>query len=198
MKKLYLLFMALFSMSFVACSNMEIGFEEESIFYRGGVVYIYLDEDMKSDAKYRVYINNEDTEISLIPGYKTRFGIKPGDTHIEIVHGRESAAINMHLEGSKNYYLRVQKAQDGQMEIAEVKKDSIDSSVQSTPLYVDENEEKSEKTEAKVEKSADTTESIEKKETPQKKTEQESIDEKSVDKPKEGETTFYYDPLEGE
>jgi len=190
MKKLYLLLVTISAMFFVSCSNMEVGFEEESIFYRGGVVYIYLDKDMKSDEKYRVYINGEDTEISLMPGYKTRFGIKPGETRIEIVHGRETADINMKLEASKNYYLQVQKDNSGKLEVVQIVKESIDSSVKNTGLYVDENEEKAGK-----DKSKETA-----KETQQmtKRTSEEKIQEKSVEEPQEGETTFYYDPLEGE
>jgi hypothetical protein len=162
---------------------MEIGFEEESTFYQGGVVYIYLDKDMQSNEKYEVYINGEDSEISLMPGYKTRFGIKPGNTRIEIVHGKEKAAVTMQLQASKNYYLRVQKNADGKMEIIHIVKESIDSSVKNTPMYVDENEQKSVDT-VQVEK----TEKSEKKSKPVSETKED----------KEGETTFYYDPLEGE
>ena len=190
MKKFYLLILAMSAMFFVSCSNMEVGFEEESIFYRGGVVYIYLDKDMKSEQKYRVYINGEDTEISLMPGYKTRFGIKPGNTRIEIVHGRETADISMDLAASKSYYLRVQKDNDGKLEIVQIVKDSIDSSVKNTALYVDEKEEKQ-----------NTQKNEQNSKTPEKKSAQtgtKTVQEKSVEKPKEGETTFYYDPLEGE
>ena len=186
MKKLYLLILAMSAMFFVSCSNMDVGFEEESIFYRGGVVYIYLDKDMQSDVKYRVYINGEDTEISLIPGYKTRFGIKPGNTRIEVIHGRETADIKLQLIASKNYYLRVEKDQNGKIEIVQIVKESIDSSVKSTGLYVNENEKK-----ADSKKQVQTV-----KEKP--KTADKKLQEKSVEEPKEGETTFYYDPLEGE
>lgn len=201
MKKLYLLLVTLSTIFFVSCSNMEVGFEEESIFYRGGVVYIYLDKDMKSDEKYRVYINGEDTEISLMPGYKTRFGIKPGETRIEIVHGRQTADVNMKLEASKNYYLRVQKDNSGKLEIIQIVKESIDSSVKNTGLYVDENEEKAvtNKPKETVKETQKTTESTKNKSTESgNKTTEDKVQEKSVEEPKEGETTFYYDPLEGE
>jgi hypothetical protein len=191
MKKLYQLLLAMSAMFFVSCSNMEVGFEKESIFYRGGVVYIYLAKDMKSDEKYRVYINGEDTDISLMAGYKTRFGIKAGDTRIEVVHARETADINIDLKASKNYYLRVQKDQNGKIEILQIVKDSIDSSVATTPLYVDEKEQKV-SSEKKEKKSAAGVEKTESKQDVKK------VEEKSVDVPKEGETTFYYDPLDGE
>jgi len=191
MKKLYLVLLAMSTIFFASCSNMEVGFEEESIFYRGGVVYIYLAKDMKSDEKYRVYINGEDTDISLMPGYKTRFGIKAGDTRIEIVHARERADINMHLKASKNYYLRVQKDQNGKIEILQIVKDSIDSSVATTPLYIDEKEQKI----SGVKKEKNSAAGVEKTEPKQ---DVKKVEEKSVDAPKEGETTFYYDPLEGE
>ncbi|QOP46445.1 hypothetical protein [Sulfurimonas paralvinellae] len=172
MKKIYLLIAAMMSLFFVSCSNVEVGFEEESIFYQGGVVYIYLDKDMDSNEKYEVYINGEDTEISLMPGYKTRFGIKPGTTTIEIHHGNEKAAVTMQLKSSKNYYLRVQKDSHGKMEIIHIIQESIGDNVKNTPLYVDEKDEK-----------PGATQKVEKKSEPQNK---------------EGETTFYYDPLEGE
>lgn len=181
MKKLLSMFLVSMSMFFVSCSNMEVGFEPESVFYSGGVVYIYLDKDMKSDEKYKVFINGENTDISLMTGYKTRFRIKPGNTIIKILHGTETADINLTIDASKNYYLQVRKDNQDKMEIMQIEKKSISKEVKNTPLYVDEKE---------------VPEKISKKEASKQDTMK--TEEKSVEKSTESKTTFYYNPLDGE
>jgi len=176
MKKLMLVLMSLSAMFFVSCSNMEVGFEKESIFYRGAVVYIYLDKNSDKNAQYKVYINSEDSEVSLIPNTKTRFGIKAGKTNITIVKGSQKASIVLMLKNLKNYYLDVSQNSDGKLQIKEVQNKSIAKDVKSTPLYVDENENKME-------------------EVPSVSVKNKTV--KKTDKD-ESETTFYYDPNDGE
>ncbi len=184
MKKVMLVLISLSAMFFVSCSNMEVGFEKESIFYGGGVVYIYLDKNADKNAQYKVYINGEDSEVSLIPDTKTRFGIKAGKTNISIVKGNQKASIELILKASKNYYFTVSENSDGKLQIVEVQKESIAKDVKSTALYVDENEEEKD----------NTTNASTIKETPQVK-----IKKKLQQKQKDvSETTFYYDPNDGE
>ena len=127
MKRLQVTFFSfLFLLLMSGCSNMQIGFEEDSPFYDGGVVYIYLDENASEDTQYRVYINNEDSEVRLLPGAKARFGIEPEDIKIDILKGRQSATIDLKLEKSKSYYLKVQESNDGRLEIIEVNKSAFE------------------------------------------------------------------------
>ncbi|ADN09967.1 hypothetical protein [Sulfurimonas autotrophica] len=186
MKKVMLFLLSLSSMFFVSCSNMEVGFEEESIFYRGAVVYIYLDKNADKNAQYKVYINGEDSEVSLIPDTKTRFGIKAGKTNISITKGSQKASIVLMLEGAKSYYLNISQNNNGKLQIKEVQKESISKDVKSTSLYVDENENK-----MKEVPSVTVSEETDTKKAAKKKTVQ------KTDKD-ESETTFYYDPNDGE
>ncbi|WP_457747156.1 hypothetical protein [Sulfurimonas sp.] len=127
MKKLQI-FLAYFLLSFltVSCSSMQVGFDEESPFYDGGVVYIYLDGDVNGEKTYRVYINNEDSEVSLVPGTKTRFGIAPQEIKIEILKGKQSASIDLNLKESQSYYLRVKDSHAGKLEIIEMPKSALE------------------------------------------------------------------------
>jgi len=186
MKKVMFVLMSLSAMFFVSCSNMEVGFEKESIFYRGAVVYIYLDKHTDKNAQYKVYINSEDSEVSLIPNTKTRFGIKAGKTNISIVKGNQKVSIVLMLKNSKSYYLNVSQNNDGKLQIKEVQKESISKDVKSIPLYVNENENKmKEVPSVRANKETDTKKAAKKKTV------------KKTDKD-ESETTFYYDPNDGE
>ena len=184
MKRVLLILISLSSMFFVSCSNMEVGFEKESIFYGGGVVYIYLDKNADKNAQYKVYINGEDSDVTLTADTKTRFGIKSGKTNITITKGNQKASIDLILKASKNYYFTVSENSDGKLQIVKVQKENIAKDVKSTALYVDENKEEK-----------DNTTSISTiKETPQAKIKK-KLQKKQNDT---SETTFYYDPNDGE
>jgi len=138
--KQILLFISSFFL-FSGCSNMEIGFDKDSPLYNGGVVYIYLDENASSETQYHVYINNEDSEVTLIPGEKARFGVDPDEVEIEVVRGSKSATMELNLEASKDYYLKVVDSHSGNLEIVELPKGDLKSSQKSDVDEIEDGEE---------------------------------------------------------
>jgi len=142
MRKISLIIMLIISVFLVSCSNMKIGFEKDSIFYNGGVVYIYLNDESNTTDKYRVYINGEDTEISLTNHVKTRFGVQEGKTTIEIKKGKKIAIINLFLSKATNYYLKVTKNKNNAIKITQVQQNDINANIKETPLYTDDNTQK--------------------------------------------------------
>lgn len=123
---------------FISCANMQIGFEKDSVFYNGGIVYIYLDDKDNESVKYRVYINGEDTEITLANHAKTRFGVQEGKTTINILDGKKRASIELFLSKANDYYLKIVKKTKNDLSIVQVQKNSIGVDVKNTPLYIDE------------------------------------------------------------
>jgi len=168
---------------FTSCSNMQVGFEKDSPFYGGGVVYIYLG-DVKSIDKYRVYINNEDTSVDLCANTKTRFGIVEGQTNIQVVKGRETASIDIFLNKSNEYYLKVITNEKNTIMLVQVPKSSINTNVKITPLYMSE---KAKKASTEADATAIKTDYDE-----------DSNVSKFTKTPANGDTIFYYDPQEGE
>ncbi|MDF1883887.1 hypothetical protein JHD49_08060 [Sulfurimonas sp. SAG-AH-194-C21] len=132
-------FLTLLSMFLISCSNLEMGFEEDSVFYGGGVLYIYLDDENAKNGAYKVYINEEDTEVFLANHFKTRFGIKPGQTNIKVVSGSLSDSVNIFLQASNNYYLKVTKNKNNQIELIQVQKSELATDAKESALYTDEN-----------------------------------------------------------
>ncbi|MDF1877461.1 hypothetical protein JHD47_06490 [Sulfurimonas sp. SAG-AH-194-L11] len=139
MKILSVLLLGLLSFFIVSCSNLKMGFEEDSIFYSGGVLYIYLDDENAKEGEYKVYINEEDTEVFLANHFQTRFGVKPGQTNIKIVNGSLSDSIDIFLQASNNYYLKVTKNTENKIELRQVQKSDIAADAEQSPLYTDDN-----------------------------------------------------------
>ena len=138
MKKVFSTVLVLISIFFVACSNMTIGFEDDSVFYQGGIVYIYLDKQSDASQQYEVFVNDEDTEVTLIPNKNTRFGIKPGETKIAIKMGNRRALLEVNLKASTSYYFHVTLDESNKLSLHQVQKNSLDDTIESTPLYLDE------------------------------------------------------------
>ncbi|SFV55593.1 hypothetical protein MNB_SM-4-1526 [hydrothermal vent metagenome] len=138
MKKVSILLMSLLSFFMVSCSNLEVGLEEDSVFYGGGVLYIYLDDEKAIEGEYKVYINKEDTEVSLTNHFKTRFGITPGQTNIQILRGTDSASIDIFLQASNNYYIKVIKNNQDKIEISQVQRNELAVDADESALYLDE------------------------------------------------------------
>ncbi len=182
MKKIYMVLVASIALMFVSCSNLDVGFEEDSMFYGGGILYIYLDDVKAKEGEYKVYINQEDTEVSLTDHSKTRFGIVPGETNIQVVRGRQTASINIFLQKSNSYYLKVMQSPQGHIELLQVQESAIAADAEESGLYIDE----------KAQEKSQQKEHVQKSTTPTtKKTTQE------IAKPKEGETSFGYNSEDG-
>lgn len=138
MKKLFVTVFVVLMTFMSGCSNIQVGAEEDTPFYGGGIVSIYLPNGSDSKTPYRVYINNEDTQVTLLTNKKTRFGIVEGKTNIQIVKGRETASINLFVNKSNEYYLRVMLNEQNKIDLLQVSKNALPKSAQNTELYIDE------------------------------------------------------------
>lgn len=191
MKKIHIVMIGFIYLFLVSCSSMKIEFEEDSIFYNGGVVYIYLDDKTDKISKYEVYINDGDTEVALTNHLKTRFGIEEGQTKIEIIEGNKRVSISLFLNKLNSYYLKVTKNNKDDINILQVQKTSIDESIKETPLYIDEEAKKK----AKKEKVREIISDYGEEPIAQ---ENNTIVDENTKTPDNGDTIFYYNAEEGE
>ena len=188
MKKIYMFLVASIALLFVSCSNLDVGFEEDSMFYGGGILYIYLDDVKAKEGEYKVYINQEDTEVSLTDHSKTRFGIVPGETNIQVVRGRQTASINIFLQKSNSYYLKVMQNPQGHIELLQVQASAIAADAEESGLYIDDK--------AQI-KPHEEEKAVTKEHTQKKATEKTEKMTQEIAKPKEGETSFSYSSEDG-
>ena len=190
MKKIILLF-TLVLLLLSGCSNMQMGFEEDSPFYQGGATLsLYLEPNSAEKTPYKVYINGEDTEVTLAPNIKTRFGLVEGDTEIAVVHAKERTSLHIFLNSSNEYYLKLGVGAGGEMSLRQVPKSALPQDAKSSELYVDEQKAK-ESAEAETKAiltdyGEETLFEMDKNVTEKTKT------------PKNGDTIFYYELDDGE
>ena len=124
MNKLFTAFTLIISLFFVSCSNMQTGFDEDSMFYKGNRVSLYVDKALKKDAKYKLYINNTLSDVILEPEKTLNFYLSAGERRISVVKDRQTAEINLNIEELKNYTLRLQNNDKGKIELIQVKSSS--------------------------------------------------------------------------
>jgi len=130
------------------CSNLDVGFEKESVFYsdeskdvvENSVVNVYLDPSTQEANKFRLVINGEDTELDLYYDVITRFGIDKKNTTIDLLKNNAKVMrIQLNLQNRKNYFLAVKKdASSGQAIIVQIDKHTLDKGTKATPIFVSE------------------------------------------------------------
>jgi len=220
-----------FSLSlFVGCSNLDVGFEEGSVFHseikddiklESTIVNVYLDKSVQSTDKFRLVINNEDTEMNLSYNIITRFGIDQRKTIIVLFkNNAKSGVIHLTLENKKNYFLRISE-NDSQIHFTQISQKLIRENVKATPIFISEEAAKKEeiqivtKTKEEIKKEkvelhekqnigldtkspivASTPKEIQK--TQEKKHSGYKISKTLQEKYDAGEAIFYYDPNDGE
>ncbi len=126
------------------CSNVEIGFEEGSIFYtkkenpyaNERVLSVYLDPLLEKKA-YRLVIDDEDTRITLRPGVVTRFGIYKDQVDIVLLEGEKKVAVlKLALPQKKEYALRIFLGEDGKIRMQPLKSSLLPKNAPRSGLYV--------------------------------------------------------------
>jgi len=137
-----------FSLSFfVGCSNLDVGFETESVFHskttedkkiESTVVNVYLDKSVQSSDEFRLVINDEDTEMNLDYNIITRFGIDKKQTKIALFKNNiKAVSINLTLEDKKNYFLMISE-RNSDVTMAQINKSAINQDVKATPIFISE------------------------------------------------------------
>ena len=162
----YILVFSLSFFIFSGCSNLDVGFEENSVFHssdkqkklENSVVNVYLDTSTKVSDKFRLVINGEDTELDLYYDVLTRFGITKQNTSIDLLKNNiKVMSLHLTLVDKKNYFLVVKKDEKSQLPvILEVDKHQISKGTKATPIFVSEEVVKADKIKQiqKIEKKA--------------------------------------------
>jgi bifunctional DNase/RNase len=131
------------------CSNLDVGFEKNSVFHsdevkqetiENSVVNVYLDTSTSSADKYRLVINGEDTELDLYYDVITRFGIDKKNTVIELLkNNKKVMSIQLLLADAKNYYLVVKEdIKLGYPVMQNIDSHNIAKGTKATPIFVSE------------------------------------------------------------
>ncbi|MFK5938349.1 MAG: hypothetical protein QM497_08135 [Sulfurimonas sp.] len=133
---------------FSGCSNLDVGFEESSVFhsdvkkenFKNAIVNIYLDKNTDNKDKFRLVINGEDTEMNLYHNVITRFGIDKKDTTIALLKNDvRISSIDLILENKKNYYLSITQNKDTKLAtMQKIDKSKIDPKTKATALFTSE------------------------------------------------------------
>ena len=130
------------------CSNLDVGFEKNSIFHssqideklENSVVNVYLDKSTNANDKYRLVINGEDTELDLYYDVITRFEINKEKTTIELLKNN-TKVMDLHivLASSKNYFLIVKIDKNSKLPVIEkINKHKINKGTKATPIFASE------------------------------------------------------------
>ncbi|WP_457744224.1 hypothetical protein [Sulfurimonas sp.] len=126
MNKLLTAFTILISLFFISCSNMQTGFDEDSMFYQGTAVNIYIDQTLPKSSKYKLYINNVLSDATLKVGKITKLYLSTGKTRISIVKDRQTAEINLDIKELERYILRVQDNDAKKIELIQMQSYPMD------------------------------------------------------------------------
>ena len=138
------LFATVFLFWMQGCSNVEIGFEEGSIFYtkkkdpyaNERVLSVYLDP-LLHKREYRLVIDGEDTQIKLQPGGITRFGIYKNYADVIVLQdGKKSAALQLELPEKREYALRIYLGDNGKIAVQQFEASLLPRNVPRSGLYV--------------------------------------------------------------
>ena len=144
------LFMILFLFWMQGCSNIEIGFEEGSPFYKQKanpyanerVLCVYLDPLLEKK-EYHLAIDAEDTEIKLQAGAITCFGIYKKQVDIVLLDGeKEIAALRLALAQKKEYALRIFLNDEGKVKMQPLSSSLLPKKAPRSGLYVSQKIEK--------------------------------------------------------
>ena len=180
------LFTTVFLFWMQGCSNVEVGFEEGSIFYTKKedpyaserVLSVYLDPLLEKSS-YRLMIDGEDTQVTLHPGSITRFGIYKDEADIVLIAKKKRlAALHLLLPGKKEYALRIFLNDDGRVKMQPVAVSLLPKNAPRSGLYVSQKPEQ-----------------ISEKKTPTKSASKEQEEQRQDE---EGETTVTYELDDGE
>jgi len=116
--KLTLILSAIF---FTACSNMQIGFEEDSIFYTGPSVEVQLSTN--DTHTYKLSIDEKYDYITLIQNKSIKFNLETGSNVISIRRNKKEVKhITIDAKGKEKYYLEIVADASGTFEINRVEK----------------------------------------------------------------------------
>ena len=195
----YYIFLLFFFFIFNGCSNMDVGFEKNSIFHNtkqqqqkkvtSPVLNVYLDTSTNDKNKFRLIINGEDTEVNLYYNTITRFAVNQQNTQIELLkNSKQVSTISLKLAANKNYYLIVKNDKKSHLPVIQkTDNQKIDKTIKVTPIFV--NEEMQEQT------TITDTQKRKIVKTPIDKSKQKKYQEKRYE---DGETIFYYNRDDGE
>ena len=131
------------------CSNVEVGFEEGSIFYtkkqdpyeNERVLSVYLDPLLEKSS-FRLMIDGEDTQVALHPGSITRFGIYKNHTDIVLLQdGKKSAAVQLELPEKREYALRIYLGGNGKVTMDRFEVSMLPKNAPRSGLYVSQKQE---------------------------------------------------------
>ena len=188
----YYIFLLFSFLIFNGCSNVDVGFEKNSIFHsnkqqnklKNSILNVYLDTSTNDKDKFRLIINGEDTEVNLYYNTITRFSINQQNTKINLLKNNKKVfTISLKLTANKNYYLIIKN--DKQSHAPVIKKISnqiINKDVKVTPIFVND----------KIEKQTSITD------TQQRETPTTPVGRSKQEKYQDGETIFYYNRDDGE
>ena len=133
---------------FTGCSNLDVGFEKNSVFhsdaqeekFANAVVNVYLDKSTNNKDKFRLIINGEDTELNLYYDAITRFGINKKSATISLLKNNvKVVSIDLTLENYKNYYLSVTQNSDTELSTIQIiDKSQINPKTKATALFISE------------------------------------------------------------
>jgi len=146
MKNIVLVLLSFLALFLGACSNLDVGFEDQSVFHskqknenlKNSIVNIYLDKSTLETDKYRLVIDGEDTEVDLYYGVITRFQINKKSTIIDLLKNNQKVmSIQLDLADKKNYYLAIRQNQ-GHSVIEKIDKHTIVKGTKATPVFVSE------------------------------------------------------------
>jgi len=105
------------------CTNPESMEKKEYKKISDAVVKIYA-HGVSDDAKYRVYINNRDTNRTLGRDVFTKFYVPKGRLNLQIVKKRETASIDMRVEANQIYTLNIFNDASNHIELMQVPNNS--------------------------------------------------------------------------
>ena len=148
-KQFFYILVVIFSFLILSgCSNLDVGFEKDSIFHSSqkneklehSIVNVYLDKSTDVNNKYRLVINGEDTELNLYYDVITRFEINKERTTIKLLkNGTKVMDLHMTLASAKNYFLIVTIDKISQLPvIKQIDKHKIDKGTKATPIFASE------------------------------------------------------------
>ena len=79
------------------------------------VLMLTLSKELSPDAKYTLYVNNEEVGITLEPAKQFVVYIAAGETRIAVTKNRQSAQLLLNVKKNNRYALRLQN--DGRKHI---------------------------------------------------------------------------------
>ncbi|EHP30952.1 hypothetical protein SMGD1_2429 [Sulfurimonas gotlandica GD1] len=100
---------------------MQIGFEEDSMFYKGPSVEVLLSTNDKHT--YKLSIDGRFDYITLIHNKKLKFNLEPSSSVISIIRDdKQIQRITIDAKGTQKYYLEVIENTSAGFEIKQIEK----------------------------------------------------------------------------